>query len=261
MKKEIGQGTIIYGARSVKYPETKCYSIIISARCDVSNEKIDKVYFITALDVKEWFCTKKGFEVSYKKDLSKRIEGILNQKKINLNVLISMADEDREQVLSRCSKKEQDIVQDFLNSDDMEIRRKLIRNNPKIGINFLKDINEAKAKHYFFIPEMAYLKNEKKDKGLIVDLQEIDYYGWEEIEKIKSPGIDVMILCEEKNKQKVKRWKKLFWLDEPQDFVDVEQTIISPWCELLMQRFAMDFTRIGVDGAREIDYKNIIDKI
>lgn len=74
MINNIEQGTIIYGSRSKKYPENKCYSIIISARCDVSNNKIDKVYYITAVDVDEWFYTKRGFEVVYENMLYDNIK-------------------------------------------------------------------------------------------------------------------------------------------------------------------------------------------
>ena len=39
----IDQGTVIYGMRSEKYPEKMCYAIIISARCDIANDKVRAV--------------------------------------------------------------------------------------------------------------------------------------------------------------------------------------------------------------------------
>lgn len=261
MNNQIEQGTILYGSRSKKYPENKCYSIIISARCDVFNNKIDKVYYLTAVDVDEWFYTKKGFEQVYQFELHKRIQNILQKQKINLDVLKNMKYQDRKILLGKCGDEEKRRVLDYLDIDNIETRKKLIRENPKIGINFLKEINQAKQYHYFFLPESAYLKNDNTDKGLIVDFQEIDYYVWDEINKISSPGIDMMILNEVSNVQTVKRWKKIFWLEDKNDFVDIEQTIISPWCELLMQRFAMDFIRIGVDGSNERDFKKIIGRV
>lgn len=261
MNNKIEQGTILYGSRSKKYPENKCYSIIISARCDVFNNKIDKVYYLTAVDVNEWLYTQKGFEQVYKIELHNRIQNILKKQKINLEVLKNLKYEDREILFEKCADGEKRQVLDYLDIDNIEIRKKLIRENPKIAMKFLKEINQAKQYHYFFLPESAYLKNDARDKGLIVDFQEIDYYVWDEINKIASPGIDMMILNEESNVNKVERWKKIFWLEYENDFVDIEQTIISPWCELLMQRFAMDFIRIGVDGSNEKDLKKIIGRI
>lgn len=261
MKDKIGQGTIIYGAKSNKYPEYKCYSIIISARCDVANSKIDKVYYLTALDAEEWFCTKKGFDTVYYKELKCTINSFLKEQRINIDVLSGFSEFEQTEVICGINKKNQQKILDFFKCNDLNVRRKLVRENSKIGVNFLKNIAEAKNYHFFFLPELAYLNNKKRDKGLIVDLQEIDYYLWDDIENIKSPGIDMMILDKEKNKNKMARWKDIFWLMKEDDFVGVESTIISPWCELLMQRFAMDFIRIGVDGACAQDFEKILERI
>ena len=171
MKREIKQGTIIYGVRSTKYPENKCYSIIISARCDVSNGKIEKLYYITALDVEEWLCTKKGFDIVYKKEIASGIKNILDSKKINLSVLMELSEDDKKQLLSQYKDSDQEKILDFLNCDDVQIRKKLIKKNSKVGYHFLRDINESKQYHFFFLPELAYLENNRKDKGLIVDLK------------------------------------------------------------------------------------------
>lgn len=174
---------------------------------------------------------------------------------------MGMNDAEREMLLKECSLKEKTQVMDYLNIENVDTRKKLIRENTKCGLNFLKDINQAKQYHYFFLPELAYLGNGNKEKGLIVDFQEIDYYVWDEINIIRSPGIDMMILNKEDDCKKVDRWKKIFWLEDINDFVDIEQTITSPWCELLMQRFAIDFTRIGVDGSNEKNFKKIIERL
>ena len=40
MSDKFTQGTIIEYIRSTKYPEIKCQRIVISARCDLAQEKI-----------------------------------------------------------------------------------------------------------------------------------------------------------------------------------------------------------------------------
>lgn len=109
MKNEIEQGTIIYGVKSNKYPESKCYSIIISARCDVFNGKIDKVYCLTALDVGEWLCTKKGFDIVYYKDFLDRINQLLSGKKINASVLKDFSEDERNRLIFQFKEKDQEI--------------------------------------------------------------------------------------------------------------------------------------------------------
>ena len=46
----INQGTVLYGMRSEKYPEKMCYAVIISARCDIANNKITKLYYLIAVN-------------------------------------------------------------------------------------------------------------------------------------------------------------------------------------------------------------------
>lgn len=53
----LDQGTIIYGIRSDKYPNLRCYGIIITASCDIAQQKVSKLYYLLAIDATEWFCS------------------------------------------------------------------------------------------------------------------------------------------------------------------------------------------------------------
>ena len=55
------------------------------------------------------------------------------------------------------------------------------------------------------------------------------------------------------------RLKRSFWLETESDFVGVEGTIQSPWCEHLMQRFSNVFVRIGLENPSESDFKALIE--
>lgn len=57
MLNKFQQGTIIYGMKSSKYTECATYAVIISARCDIANSKISKMYYLTAVDAMSWFNT------------------------------------------------------------------------------------------------------------------------------------------------------------------------------------------------------------
>lgn len=80
----IEQGNVYYGFRSDKYPEVCCYAVIISARCDIANNKISKLYYLTAVDAKDWFCTKAGFDLVYAAAIKENLKNQLSNFEINI---------------------------------------------------------------------------------------------------------------------------------------------------------------------------------
>ena len=58
---QLDQGTIITRIRSEKYPGIKCFGILITASCDIANKKVQKYYYVTALNAKEWLTSEPGF--------------------------------------------------------------------------------------------------------------------------------------------------------------------------------------------------------
>lgn len=165
------------------------------------------------------------------------------------------------------------------NSDDIG-RRLAIQNNRSPAIKCLKEINAGKLHHYYFLPQDAYLKNGTKSNGLIVDLLEIGTLSIADAEEIISPfksgiyfaglpqlpEIEDLKSCEDATTMKAfimqvaeyMRLKSSYWLEEEGDFVDIEGTILSPWCEHLMQRFSNAFIRIGLDNPTEQDFESVI---
>lgn len=69
---QLDQGTIIYGIRSDKYPNLRCYGVIITASCDIAQQKVSKLYYLLAIDAKEWFCSKFAYPQVY----CSKIEGL-----------------------------------------------------------------------------------------------------------------------------------------------------------------------------------------
>ena len=127
-------------------------------------------------------------------------------------------------------------------------------------------------------PQAAYLDNEIKSKGLIVDLLEIESLTLKDAQKIANPLAEGILYQDlpplptieelsqvnefdalrERFKERL-RLEKTFWLKDSSDFVQIEGTIKSPWCEHLMQRFSNVFIRIGLDNPSEDDYNTLID--
>lgn len=277
---QIEQGNIYYGFRSEKYPEVCCYAVIISARCDIANNKISKLYYLTAVDAKEWFCTKEGFECVYgvflKEDLKNRISAL----GINVNVLLSFPEEMALKVIrEKCREKKKRsseetqiteiyrmVHQAFSNGATFENRKEVVskinagKSKGKQAISFLKGISKGDINHYHFIPRSAYTEKEDKVNGLIVDLQEIGILSFSDAQRIVGEGIDYYCLPSD-SIEETNRLTHYYWLNDENDFVMKEGVIKSPWCELLLQRFALDFIRIGVDGSTESDYIKLVSLI
>lgn len=268
----IDQGTVLYGMKSEKYPEKMCYAVIISARCDIANKKIMKLYYLTAVNAKEWFYTENGFYEVYGKWIEDKKKNFINNNnnyKLNFDLLLSMPYEiaiNRLEQSEQNERKRRKLVEAYtdlyklVTPLDMESRRAIVKDNPNVAVKFLKEITSGHIYHFFFLPQEVYEKNEIRNDGLIVDLQEIEIMPMKDVKCLKSPGIDYQTLSE-KSADEQYRLKKKYWLENSDDFVEIEGVVQSPWCELLMQRFANDFIRIGVDGATENDYKSLINQI
>ena len=56
----ITQGTVISGVQSEKYKGINCCAIVINARCDLAQEKTNKIYYLIAMPLEEWMFSSIG---------------------------------------------------------------------------------------------------------------------------------------------------------------------------------------------------------
>ena len=261
---ELDQGSVIYGFRSEKYPETGCYGVIITASCDVAQCKVPKFYCLVAVEAKEWFLTDVGYAATYEDKINNNrmnLETCAQKHELSGAVLMNLAEEELLSVLetevhdSRGRneiKKYYDCYWKYVTANkDATSRKDMIRSNDKPVSDIIKKIDKGQIVHYYFLPQAAYLKNGVKNAGLIVDLQEIEILSLCDAQMIVEGKTDNMILSEEEKK----RLNSHFWLKEERDFVAIMGKIQSPWREHMMQRFSYAFTRIGLDGATRDDYE------
>ncbi len=267
------QGTVIFGLRSLKYPTMHCYGVIITARCDIANEKVAKLYYLTAVDAKEWLCTNTAYQQAYKDTINSKVRVFTElTEKISLNgdLLLRMSIEDAELILDSedikkkqkedCKTKLHEIME-YRDAETNDLKRRtLIKNDKKPALKYLENIGRGDVTHYCYLPQESYLNNGQKSKVIIVDFQEINYITIEEAKKIETPGIDYELLLFYDDAER-ERYKSLFWLEDNNDFVAIEGAIQSPWREHLMQRFSFAFTRVGIDGATSHDFGRLMDGI
>ena len=304
LKNQIEQGSVIYGIKSQKYPSSPCYGVIITARCDIAQRKVPKYYYLEAVYATSWFYSKYGYQQVYSttiKNKRDRICTLAQELELDGTTLLSKSSEevriildDKKQQLTavRNSPKKVDTLAKFIDeyiqiaqidSDDIH-RKQAIQKNSKSAISYLKDIDLGKLHHYHFVPETAYLDNNIKSKGLIIDFMEIRSLKKKKKKKIAVPlsssnhsesgiyysdlptlqPIENITSKKEfekyiKNQAEYTRLKGNYWLEHDGDFVAIDGTIKSPWCEHLMQHFSNCFSRIGLDNPTDDDYKKLIE--
>ncbi len=272
--KGLDQGTVLFGLRSDKYPGIPCYGIVITASCDISNDKVAKLCFLIGVDARRWFCTEYAYHQVYDtkiENLFKPVEDMCRKFSLDANAIRNFAPEDVYAVIEGTLEKESDqdkfkrVYQSYADycrpGMDDEARRLIIQQDRKPALTFLTEIGAEKRFHFFYLPKAAYLKSDtRKDEGLMVDLQEIGAISMYDAKQIVGRGIDNLLLARE-NPEESARLCAQFWLEGREDFVGIEGEIISPWREHLMQRFARDFSRIGLDGATNREYEKLLQSV
>jgi len=123
----------------------------------------------------------------------------------------------------------------------------------------LLKIANGTVMHYAFIPEDAYLKNSCIHKGLIVDLQELEYISLEVAEVLSKCEMDIENI--NLSKKNIETYNNQFCLKDPPGYALAECDIYPPWIEYLMQRFSNAFIRIGVDGPQKEHIQIMLDRV
>lgn len=206
-KRQIDQGTIIYGVRSNKYPSTPCYGVIITARCDIAQGKVPKYYYLVAVDASTWLYSSHGFEQAYQNHISSKLLDIIKKaQEVDLDglTLSRLSSEDAGKVISdslaqhsqgKAAEKKHIALQKALqeyhlfcgNKMNDQDRKRAIAAKEKPAIECMKNIDGGKMHHYYYLPQLAYLENGRMDSGLIVDLLEISSLPIEDARRLTDP--------------------------------------------------------------------------
>lgn len=264
------QGAVITAIRSKKYFDCNCFGIVISARCDIANNKISKVFYLEAIPLGEWVFSNEGFILL----IDKKINSIINQLNnicrsngLEWDSISLFSEEEFKLVIEKevKSKKNRDkalkLFEEYHYFEnkplDKNEKRKLLLSEEKNIKEYVSNISNGKYTHLTYIPQKAF--TEFILDGVIIDLQELDYLDIETVEDLEDFVIDV-----ENSKlsvDKKEKYNKKFVLDGQSGYSIIYGEIKSPWIEYLMQRFSNVFTRIGVDNPSKNDFDEIIDRI
>ena len=267
------QGTIITGVRSDKYSNIRCNGVVISARCDLANCKISKIYYLIAVPSDDWLLSDEGFNIvlsQRQNDLEDKLQTKLGGSGLDWSTLKSFSVEefstvihDQEVGLKKDTDKVLEVFRTFKNytSKYLELgdKKAILQNESKSVASSLLKIANGQMMHYIYVPENAYIKDGSIDRGLIIDLQELEYISIRDAERLVNCEIDIQSKdLSEVDKQ---RYNNCFFLMDWPGYAMAEYDIASPWTEYIMQRFSNAFIRIGVDGQQKEEVQSMVSRV
>lgn len=264
----ITQGTVICNARSSKYPEIECHAIIITARCDLAQEKTDKVFYLIGVPLTQWIYSDSGFHnviAGTVSNLSDSLKQLITPYELCLEDLFAFSEDDMCTVIeatipvNNVKTKIFDKIQKFkhLTSDKLSFndKKKIIQEHKGDITKHLSTISNGANSHYILLPK-SVLDSSVDDYGLIVDLQELDYLQFSWIDPLLNGKFDVKessVSEEDKTSYDSK-----FHINSGSGYAMPYCEIASPWIEYIMQHFSNLFIRIGVDSLEKDDIKQAI---
>ena len=267
------QGTIITGVRSDKNSNIRCNGVVISARCDLANCKISKIYYLIAVPSDDWLLSDEGFNIvlsQRQNDLEDKLQTKLGGSGLDWSTLKSFSVEefstvihDQEVGLKKDTDKVLEVFRTFKNytSKYLELgdKKAILQNESKSVASSLLKIANGQMMHYIYVPGNAYIKDGSIDRGLIIDLQELEYISIRDAERLVNCEIDIQSKdLSEVDKQ---RYNNCFFLMDWPGYAMAEYDIASPWTEYIMQRFSNAFIRIGVDGPQKEDVQSMVSRV
>lgn len=268
--KEVTQGTLIYGLRAVKYPGLTTYGIIITAACDLAQDKVDKVFYLTAIPLKDWLYSDVGFRSvttacvnGYKQNILSFVE----EHDLEWDTALTYSKEDVDRV---CTEYKIKTKQKNSFYKQLQEYRKLTKGNltpdeksafysekPSVVGDHLGTLFSGANSHYVFVPAKALAESIPVGQGLIVDLLELDYFPIDWVAKIAAGQIDCRVLSEED----MSFYDNRFVLSENDGFSYPSGSINHPWREYVLQHFSNCFIRIGVNNPEKSEINGIVDTL
>lgn len=221
----------------------------------------------------DWLLSDEGFNIvlsQRQNDLEDKLQTKLGGSGLDWSTLkffsveeFSTVIHDQEVGLKKDTDKVLEVFRTFKNytSKYLELgdKKAILQNESKSVASSLLKIANGQMMHYIYVPENAYIKDGSIDRGLIIDLQELEYISIRDAERLVNCEIDIQSKdLSEVDKQ---RYNNCFFLMDWPGYAMAEYDIASPWTEYIMQRFSNAFIRIGVDGPQKEDVQSMVSRV
>ena len=246
---KITQGTIITGCVSQRYIGCDVYGCIITARCDLANEKVDSVHYLPIISYEDWL-KREIFEDFKNEWISNRKKKVIQKLKEH-NFPEDFIDRNltREGLLASISanfknKKDTDAfikVYDEWQSAISCNNNKILKEKDTEGVlkRYIEMLVKNERSEWYFIED--WNNNDEDEKYRIILLKEINKISISCALKLPD-GI-----LEEDVNDSFYSDNMLARTDDKELMYYVESEIKSPFIEHILQRFSLNFYRIGVE--------------
>lgn len=276
MDVKITQGSILNNIRSIRYPDTKCFGIIISARCDLAQDKTKSLHMLTALPLSTWIekCLYPSMCLDKIKEILNSFQDIINKHGLNRDTLEEWGPDKTLDLFRKINESDHSIAakdkqwkqiekrlqewKDCLNSSsqvaDSKKIKKFLGENKRRFKSKIEELNNGANMKFCLIPESGYNNNDTaKVDGIVVDLYDIMQIDIKHKRPIEHGQYDYQTIMSEDQRAEINH---LFYFEDEDDFIVKLYQIQSPWTEYLLQHFANAFIRIGVDNWAKTTVEN-----
>lgn len=243
----ISQGSLFNYAYSESHEDHEILGLIITARCDISNDKVRKYSYLSVIPFQIWreselvFILKKRVLKSITNDIEVQLVNVGYSK----NALKMYGPERLLEVLSKDKniQKKLGIITNKIESykllNSAMTYSDMFNSFEKEILKIVKDIVDNKSLEYHFLDEVPGYG------PCIINLREINHLDRVAVQCI-TDGIEFSTLSDQE-KANLRSINTKF----PDGISLVIGLVQSPFIELVMQRFADLFLRIGVVDPRE----------
>ena len=252
----ISQGSLFNFAYSESYDNCEILGLVITARCDISNNKVKRYSYLPVIPFRLW--RERDLITIIKriklKAIDNEIQGLLASAGFSRNTLFIYGSKRLVEVASREIRMKKTL--DSL-IKKIDLHRLLNANNTYDQIypafekdikSFVKDVIDNKALEYYFLDDVPGYG------PCVVNLREVGHLDHAAANGIIK-GIEFCALTEQ---QKINLRSINTNLHGGMSYV--VGLVKSPYIELIMQRFADLFTRIGVGDPESNLYARVCEE-
>lgn len=252
----ITQGSIISGIRLERYEDKPVWGLIITPRCDLARGiSVETVHFLPLVDFDTWFDREGKYILvnKYKFNLREKINDKLPKDIFSGDVFESgFSNQELKELiegLDNCTNK-QNLIQwlDMLGKRDVELFG--AAHTSKNFESFAKNLSNDGEKRYYAIEDW-----EKEGDVKIILLREIFSLGRELALRYKDG------FTEKEYSKNVLVANNLSTTKKRTGVYEIVKEVKSPYMEHIMQRFAYNFTRIGINDRPNTMQQIIRDKM
>jgi len=242
---EVTQGSVFSGLETSF--GTKCYGIVITARCDIEHAKLSKIVTLPVYRLEEWMMLYGNEEIFEKSKvaIANQLDTLLKKYGLSYETFRVFGSSEILKKLEgqRAKPKE---LEKYLNFTSFFSNR-----NFSCDIKVLSDtqrkyfdalVSHSKSSAYFIEGLLG-----DNTEGFVIDLGEPISLQF----KVMS-DLDKGLVYQKYNREKSTTYKNLQLLEG--ESATFHSTVLSPYIEHILQRFSQFYSRIGTDDIDDDTY-------